>query len=354
MTVLQSETAAAATESTAEIGLMLWDGYAVGDPVFLALIPLALTLYLFGRARSGRAAAVLPGLPDDAPPASFAQLASRVLPLLHVVGLVLLAIALARPLRADVFTNDVTEGVDILLAVDRSSSMEYQDLEDGRTRLDVVKEVVGDFARRRMTDREGAADSVGLLTFAAYPDLICPFTLDSDSLLEFLSTVELVRYRVEDGTAIGVALAKTVELLAESEAKSRVVVLLTDGRNNREDILPLEAAELAASNDVRVYTILAGRYQYQPGFSGMVRSEVELDASELIAIAEQTGGRFYRARDRETLEAIYAEIEELERTPRELTRQVETFDLYPRFLFAALTSYLLAWMGALTIGRRTL
>lgn len=340
-------------QSTADVGLSLWGDYALADPVFLASIPLALALLWHGRARHGRATLLVPGLAAGAPPRSARQLAALALPFLHGAALVLLAVALSRPLRADVRTNDVAEGIDILLALDRSSSMEYEDLTPGRTRLDVVVDVVGDFARRRMTDRVDAADSVGLLTFAAYPELVCPFTLDVDALLGFLATVELVKYRAEDGTAVGVALAKSVDLLAESEARSRVVVLLTDGENNRDEILPLEAADLAREQGVRVYTILAGRYQYRQGFGGVVRTENELDTAELEAIAERTGGRFYRARDRESLEAIYAEIEELERTPREVSRQIETFDLYPFFLLSGLVCYLLAWLGALTFAGRT-
>ncbi|QDU68433.1 VWA domain-containing protein [Engelhardtia mirabilis] len=342
-----------AAQSTADVGLELWGNLALADPVFLAIIPLALLLLAFGRAREGRAAAILPGLPGGAPPSSLRQRAARLLPLLHGTALVLLAVALARPLRADVETTDTTEGIDILCAIDRSGSMDYEDLENGRSRLEVVKEVVGDFARRRMTDRVDAADSVGLLTFAAYPELVCPFTLDADALLDFLSQVELVRYRVEDGTAVGVALAKSVDLLAKSQATSRIVVLLTDGENNREEILPLEAADLAAEAGVKVYTILAGRYVYRSGFGGVVRTDEQLDSTELEAIAERTGGRFYRARDRDSLEAIYAEIEDLERTPRESSRHVDTFDLYPPVLLAALALYLLAWAGGLTFGGRT-
>ena len=251
--------------------------------------------------------------------------------------------------------TSISEGVEIALVLDRSSSMQHVDMDSGgeKTRLDVVKEVVGDFARRRMTDREGAADHVALFTFARFPELLCPFTLDAEALEGFLETVQLVEFGAEDGTAIGVALAKAVAVLRESDAESKVVVLLTDGENNETEITPLQAAELAAEHGIRVYTVLAGRYVYVQDWFGRIQpSERELDSTELEAIAETTGGRFFRARDRRGLEEVYAEIESLERTPREDRPYVDQVDHYPRFLILALLSYFAAWATGATVLRR--
>jgi Ca-activated chloride channel family protein len=167
--------------------------------------------------------------------------------------------------------------------------------------------------------------------------------------------VELVQYEAEDGTGIGRGLAKAVAVLAGSEAESKVVVLLTDGENNVDDITPATAADLAAEKNVRVYTVLAGRYVYQQDVFGRIFvSETELDPTELQAIADKTGGRFFRAKDRATLEEVYAEVENLERTPRTEQRFTETFDLYPLFLLPALVLYGLGWLSASTWARRVL
>jgi Ca-activated chloride channel family protein len=284
-------------------------------------------------------------------PRSLAQRLGWLPPLLQCGSLCLVVLALARPLRGDVETNSVSEGVDLALLIDRSSSMGHTDLEANRTRLDVVKEVVSDFATRRMTDRDGASDYVGLFSFARYPEALCPFTLDVDAVQGFLRDVQLARDRAEDGTAIGIALAKAVAVLRESEAKSKVAVLLTDGENNIDLISPAQAAELAAEEGVRVYTVFAGSF-VMDAFGRMREVVPEYDTKELQEIAELTGGRFFRARDRRALEQAYAEIEALERTPRQEKRFVEHYDLYPRFLVGALLAYCAAWLCLSTWARR--
>ena len=341
--------------STAEASVHLFGDYYLGDPWFLALAPLALAALFYGRSRRGRAAGRVSALPPGAAqlPRSLRQRLAWIATALQALALLGVIVGLARPVRGNVLHTSVSEGVDIALLVDRSSSMKYTDLEAQRSRLDVVKEVVGDFAVRRMTDRVGAADNVALLTFAQYPRLLCPFTLDVGALEGFLDGVELVRNEVEDGTAIGRGLAKAVALLAETDARSKVVVLLTDGENNVEDIAPLDAARAAAEEGIRVYTVLAGRYVYQEDVFGRVYpTERALDSTELEAIAELTGGRFFRARDKAALEAVYAEIEQLERTERREERYTETFDLYPPFLIAAACLYLAAWASSATWARR--
>jgi Ca-activated chloride channel family protein len=344
------QASAAELQSAASPGLTLYGDLSLADPWFLALVPLGVALAVWTRRRRGAVAASV--APRDLP-VSLRQRLAWTAPAFELAALAALALALARPLRANVLSERAAEGVDVVLAIDRSGSMQFEDLEPGRTRLEVVKDVVGEFAERRMTDEEGAADNCALLTFARYPDLLCPFTLDAEALRGFLDGVRLVQDETEDGTAIGVGLAKAVAVLRASDARSKVVVLLTDGENNVEDILPTEAAELAAASGVKVHTILAGRYVYVQDMLGRTfAQERELDSGELEAIAERTGGRFFRARDREGLREIYAEIERLERTPRHERRFVETFDLYPWVLALAIAAHALAWWTRATLARR--
>ena len=338
--------------SAARGSFHLFGDYSLADPQFLALIPVAVLLYAWGRSRGGRVRGLVPVVPGR-PIRSLRQRFLWVPALCQLAALVLLPLGLARPLRGNVQSDVVSEGVDIALVIDRSSSMKFDDLEQGRSRLDVVKEVVGEFARRRMTDREGAADNCSLISFAHYPELLCPFTLDVDALLGFLGGVEMAAIPEEDGTAIGVALAKAVATLRPSDAASKVVVLLTDGENNVWDIKPDEAAELAAEENIRVYTIYSARYLYvRHSFRGWVPSERGFDTTELENIAELTGGRFYHARDKEHLEEIYAEIENLERTERTERRYEETFDLYLWVVLPALAFYAFAWLSNATWARR--
>jgi len=343
--------------SAAEGRLELWGDYAFADPLFLLLIPLGLALFLYGRARSGRVQGLVPAVVSAATgarlPRSLAQRFAWLSTALQGAALVFVAIALARPLRGSVEYTAVSEGVDIALVLDRSSSMQHEDLAPSRTRLDVVKEVVSDFAVRRMTDREGAADNVALISFAAYPQLMCPFTLDVDAVTGFLAALEFVDNRHEDGTAVGVALAKAVAVLRETKAESKVIVLLTDGENNIDVITPMEAAAMAAEEGIRVHTVFAGRYVFSVDFFGrQQRTEREIDTTELQRIARLTDGRFFRAKDRESLEDVYAEIERLERTEREEVRHSETYDLYLVYLAVGLALYLAGWLSASTWARR--
>ncbi len=342
-------------KSTAAARFHIAGDLYLADPWFLALLPIALLLLWRGRSRHGRERGRVPALPlgTSGLKPSLAQRLSWVPPVLQGLAIAGVSLALARPVRADVQRTTTSEGVDIALVVDRSSSMKYQDLDPEKDRLEVVKEVVGDFALRRMTDTVGAADNIGLITFAQFPQLLCPFTLDAGALRGFLDGIQMVRHEAEDGTAIGRGLAKAVALLEKSDAKSKVVVLLTDGENNVADIEPLEAARLASELGVRVYTVMAGRFVYQEDIFGRIYpTERAIDSSELEEIARLTGGRFFRARDRQSLERVYAEIETLERTPRSERRTTETFDLYPPVLFGALALYVLAWLSAGTWARR--
>lgn len=341
--------------SAAEERFHLWGAYSLGDPWFLLAIPIGILCLLWGRARSGRARARMSVLPAMPLGRSWAQNLGWAVPAIQILALCALSIALARPLRGNTETSSVSEGVDIALVIDRSGSMHYEDLQPGKSRLEVIKEVVRDFAVRRMTDREGASDNVALITFAAYSQLLCPFTLDVDAVTGFIDGLQPVppNNRAEDGTAIGIGLSKAVAVLKESDARSKVVVLLTDGENNIDYITPADAAKLAADEHIKVYTVFAGRYVYTVDFFNQPRAtEREIDTSDLENIAKTTGGRFFRARDKAELANVYAEIEKLERTKREQKHWSETFDLYPWFLVPAFALYTLAWFLATTFLRR--
>ena len=340
----------AAVQSAGEGSLRLWGNLSLSDPWFLALVPVFLVFFLVRARRREHVAGRVPVLPYGRM-TSLRQRTSWVPNALNASALFLVVFALARPLEGDVETSTRTDGVDIALVLDRSSSMEADDLESGRTRLDVVKEVVVDFAVRRMTDRDGATDNIALFSFARYPQQLCPFTLDVEAVRGFLGDVELVTHREEDGTGIGIALAKAVAVLRESEAESRVIVLLTDGENNLPQISPTDAGDMAAEEGIRVYTVFAGRFVYDP-FGRRMRSEQLIDTTELKRIAKLTEGRFFRAKDREGLEAAYAEIEALEKTPLEERRFVEHYDLYYNFLFLAFFAWILGWASDFTWARR--
>jgi Ca-activated chloride channel family protein len=328
-------------------------GVDFADPWILLLIPLAIPLILWGRAGRGLEPGRVPVLPRGKLTRTLRQSLGWIPLALQLVATVLVAVALARPMYGEAVRETVSEGIDIALVIDRSGSMKYEDLEQGRSRMNVAKDVVGAFAERRMTDRVHASDNCALITFAQFPALLCPFTLDFGAFKEFLDGLDYVRNEAEDGTAIGRGLAKAVSVLSESDAKSKVVVLLTDGENNVPDIAPLEAANLAKEKGVRVYTVLAGRYAFQEDVFGRVYpTERELDTTEMEELARLTGGKFFRAKDREALDATYAEIEALERTERREERYTESYDLYAWVLFPALACYLLAAFSSATWARR--
>jgi len=299
----------------------------LGDPWFLLLLlPLAVLALL--RARRPRPAIdagsehVLAGLPR-----TWRTRTAWLPGVLSLLAGVLIVVALARPLQGREESKVLTEGIDIMLVVDTSSSMLDDGMLEGTTNLDVVKSVVADFARGRKDDR------VGLLSFASYPRTECPLTLDMGGLLTRIGDVKCVRVNSEeDGTAIGVGLAQAARKLKDSDAKSKVVVLLTDGEENKFTVDPAEAAKLCKTMGIRVYTIGAGRPRIS--IFGRVQ-EQQLDTTLLEQIAADTGGRFWRARDAETLTSIYEEIDQLERTTRQDVRYTDWDDLYPWLLLPA-------------------
>ncbi|MBU0638710.1 MAG: VWA domain-containing protein [Planctomycetes bacterium] len=310
--------------------------------VFLALLLLPLLWFVWQRQRNR------PALRFSSLAALRAAGGARrgrlrlLLPVLRTVALVCLIVAVARPQRADESSRIFAEGIAIQMVVDTSSSMTDTDLSPSGqkgTRLDAVKEVMRRFVEGDDTLPGRSNDLIGMVRFARYADSVCPLTLDRDSLLEVLDNTHIVQLREEDGTAIGDGLALAVERLkdlkrttgsgAQLTITGRVVILLTDGENNAGVVTPMQAGELAATYGIKVYTILAGTGQRA------LFGRFPANDRDLKHIAEVTGGKHFRARDRESLTSIYAEIDQLERTRVEERTYTEWGELSLPWLVAA-------------------
>ncbi len=253
---------------------------------------------------------------------------------LRVVVLLLVVLAAARPQTGRSESSIRTEGIDIALVLDTSGSMQAQDFQPNN-RLYVAKEVVKEFISKRKHDR------IGLVVFSAQALSQCPLTLDYDVLLSLVDRVDFGM--LEDGTAVGVALATACNRLKDSNAKSRIVVLLTDGQNNTGIISPATAADIARSLGIKVYTIGVGTRGQAPfpvddPIFGrrLVRMQVDLDEETLEKIARTTGGDYFRATDAEELLKIYDKIDELEKTAVETKTFTSYTDKFSLFVLPAL------------------
>ena len=272
---------------------------------------------------------------------------------LEALALVCAIIALARPLHGQSKVTRESEGIHVALLLDRSSSMEVKDSAGGKRRFDVAREVVGNFAERRMTDEEGASDHVALIGFANYVEVLCPFTLDATAMQASLEDLDIEKRRNLDGTAIGASVADAVRLLQPIESKSKIVVLLTDGKETTGVIEPMKAAQMAAEESIRVYTIFAGaKFEKRFNHLSQQRSEVAIDPGPLPDMAKLTGARFFHAEDETELEAAYAEIERLERTPRKEESYAEFSDRYTRWILASMVAFVLGLLSRATWARR--
>jgi Ca-activated chloride channel family protein len=235
----------------------------------------------------------------------------RLLPaprVLETAGLLLVVAALARPVHR-VAVPHLTEGLDLVLCLDTSSSMAATDMDPQRTRLDVAKAAAARFIAERPHDR------IGLVCFARYPDLRCPPTLDHDALRQILDAVEIVDSDgPEDATGIGTAVARAAQVLGGEGTGSRVVILLTDGEENiatkrrTDEIAPLHAGQLCRELGVRAYAISAGL-----GTRNEKGEWVEIDTTQVESLAKRTGGRFFAARDAGAVASVYGEIDALEK-----------------------------------------
>lgn len=252
---------------------------------------------------------------------------------LRIVALTLLIVGFARPQSSHTEEEVITEGVDIVLALDISSSMLAEDFKPNN-RLQAAKLVAADFIRGRTNDR------IGMVVFAAKSFTQCPLTLDYGILLSFLDEVE--SGMIEDGTAIGMAIANASNRLRDSKAKSKIIILLTDGQNNRGELDPLTAAKVAQAFGIRIYTIGVGKrgtalYPVDDPIFGKryVQMPVQIDEKTLKEIARITHGSYYRATDKASLEAIFKEIDELEKTKIEVKQFAKYKELFPVYLFFA-------------------
>lgn len=257
---------------------------------------------------------------------------------LRMLFILFLVLALARPQSGSKEEEVTTEGIDIILALDISSSMLAEDFKP-KNRLEVAKLVAEDFVKSRANDR------IGMVVFAAQSYTQCPLTLDYGILLNFIQDVKIGM--VEDGTAIGLALANAANRLRESKAKSKVIILLTDGRNNAGELNPLTASQVAQALGIRIYTVGAGSrgtalYPINDPILGKryQRLPVEIDEDLLKKIARMTEGRYFRAVDRQSLEEVFLEIGRLEKTKIEVKEYTRYAELFSIFL----------WIGLIFIG----
>jgi Ca-activated chloride channel family protein len=278
------------------------------------------------------------------------------------LAIVLLALALAGPRTGEATAKVRREGVAIMLVVDRSGSMDARDFvasDQSVSRLDAVKRVLGEFVLGGEAGRGRPDDLIGVVAFGTYADAICPLTLDHRNLMGILEDLAVATERTEQATAIGEGLALAVERLRRQGAKSKIAILLTDGVNNAGEIAPLQAAELALAQGVRVYTVGAGTTGIAPmpmrSGSGRIvlrPAPVEIDEKTLEAIAARTGGRYFHARDAAALAETYREIDRLERSELTEVRYLQYEEHYPPLVLAALALTAAALLAGATVLRR--
>lgn len=299
------------------------------DPYFLLLLLTLPALVWFYIARRNRQAATI----------RFSSL-SRILQIkqsgsvrlrhlvfgLRLAALVLLILALARPQSGSQVEKVLTEGIDIMIALDVSGSMQAEDFKPDN-RLTVAKQVTRDFINGRQNDR------IGLVLFAGKAFTQCPLTLDYGVLSTFVDRAEMGL--IQDGTAIGNALATAVRRIKNGQGKSKVIILLTDGVNNTGAVNPQTAADLAQTFGIKIYTIGAGKrgsalYPVDDPLFGKryVRMNTELDEKTLRSIAETTGGQYFRATDTESLKTIFKQIDQMEKTTVDIERHIQYTDLF--------------------------
>ncbi|WP_019207874.1 vWA domain-containing protein [Phocaeicola abscessus] len=265
--------------------------------------------------------------------------------ILRIIAVIMIVLVLARPQSTNRWQNTEIEGIDIMLAVDVSTSMLAEDLQPNR--LEAAKQVATEFINSRPND------NIGLTIFAGESFTQCPLTTDHAVLLNLFNSINVNIAQsglIEDGTAIGMGIANAVSRLKDSKAKSKVIILLTDGSNNRGDISPMMAADIAKQFAIRVYTIGVGtngtaRYPL-PTYTGIeyVNVPVEIDEKTLTEIAAVTGAQYYRATSNSKLKDVYEEIDKLEKTKlnvKEFSKREENYQLFARIAFLCILLELL-------------
>ena len=320
--------------------------YRFEDPQILILIlAIPALLYVYISRRRHRSGAIRYSDVESLKQADVRRTGRNrhVLFVLRVFALAALVVAFARPQTGVTSETVSAEGIDIILAIDVSSSMLAEDLEPNR--LEAAKAVAVEFVEGRRDDR------IGLVIFAAEAFTQVPLTLDYSVVTDLLGQMEVGM--IEDGTAVGMGLATAVKRLQASDAESQVVVLLTDGRNNTGEIGPVTAGQMAQALGVRVYTIGAGSQgmaRIPIGGRGYANVEVDIDEASLQEVAETTGGRYFRATDRQGLSEIYEEIDALETTEIE----VENFTSYGELFHYPLAAGLLLLLLEVGLGQTVL
>lgn len=308
---------------------------------------LAVTWMLIRRRRTGDARLVLPAAGDlGSVGGSVWVHLEALLPWMRGVALILMVLALARPQAGTSTETVTTHGVDIVIAMDVSYSMMAQDFEP-LNRLEVARATVAEFIEGRPTDR------IGLVIFGSLAATRGPLTLDHDMLLQLLQEIQ-AEPPEQSSTAMGMGLATAVNRLRHSDARSRVAVLITDGRNNAGQIGPQAAAEAARALGIRVYTIGVGTEGDVPiPYRGAIRlTRMDLDEELLRSVAAATDGRYFRVTDAGGMRETFQVIDGLEKTRIESTVRVQYAELFPAFWGAAAMLLLLEWMLANTRLRR--
>lgn len=273
--------------------------------------------------------------------------------LLTIVAYTAMVCALARPQTANSWSNTSVEGIDIMLCMDVSTSMLAEDLKPNR--VQAARNVAIEFINGRKND------NIGLTVFAGEAYTQCPMTMDHTALLNLLSGMDCnmaMHGMLEDGTAIGMGIANAVSRLKESKAKSKVIILLTDGTNNRGDISPGMAADIAKSFGIRVYTVAVGTNgtapypMYVGGHKEYVNVPVEIDTKTLSMIADKTDAKTYRATNTEKLFDVYEEIDQLERTKMNVRKYSKRYESYQIFALISFISLALALLLKSTVLKR--
>lgn len=331
------------------------DSYQFVHPEFLFLL-LLLPLLALWKGRWGRPVAVrMPSTDDAIAVGARPRLkAGGLMAFLGLLAFALLIIALARPRHGKGSSEIESSGIDIIITLDVSGSMEALDFKLGGqpvNRLEAVKNVVGKFVGQRPNDK------LGMVAFAGRPYLVSPSTMDHEFLGKRLADVKMGQ--VEDGTAIGSAIASSVDHLRDSTAKSRIVVLLTDGVNNAGSVNPLTASEAAKALGIKIYTIGAGTQGEAPfpvrdafGRTHLQTIKVEIDEEMLKEVSSATGGQYFRATDTDSLEKIYDSINKLEKTTRKLKKYEQYDEYFLYFLIPGMALLLLEMVLSQTRFRR--
>ena len=309
------------------------------NPTYLYLLLLLIPMigwYIYKLSKSQASLQVSSTEVFDAPGTSSWKIWLRHVPfILRTLAIAILIVILARPQSTNSWQNSSTEGIDIVLAMDISTSMLAQDLKPNR--LEASKDVASSFINGRPND------DIGLVVFAAESFTQCPLTTDHTVLLNLFKDIQ--PGIIQDGTAIGLGLANAVSRIKDSQAKSKVIILLTDGVNNTGEIAPVTAAEIAKTFGIRVYTIGVGTqgeapYPFQTAFGIQYQNvPVEIDEQTLKQMAATTGGQYFRATDNASLKEIYSEIDKMEKTKisvQEYSKKQEEYKNWAILLFVLL------------------